>query len=296
MKNNNPSTKYAAKDLFNTIGGGMHNGPKHRNADNYASMKTRVESQIDRYDEAVATNPITLETIQPLWATKCTERTTAHNMYESRPDLIQDIRNDLMQINGGGGKYKCPLCEVNDVYHLDHYIPREKMSEFSVHPSNLIYICRDCNEIKDTMWLDGAGKRIVFNAYYDRISGKELLLCLVDTIVDGMPRAVIVETPSIEHNDDSLRELSTLKSLGIDKMYERKVNDMLQSQCGLAIEQVRLAMGNGQSIDEAWGELRQSYLNVLARPLEVISRLTFKGMANSSVMRDWLESEVGNQR
>lgn len=272
----------------------MHNGPKHRNADNYASMKTRVESQIDRYDAAVANNPITLETIQPLWATKCGERTTAHNMYESRPDLIQDIRNDLMQINGGGGKYKCPLCEVNDVYYLDHYIPREKMSEFSVHPSNLIYICRTCNEIKDTMWLDDAGKRIIFNAYFDRLSGKELLLCVVETIVDGIPRAEIVETPSIQHNDESLRELTTLKSLEIDKMYERKVNDMLQSQCMLAIEQVRLAMRNGQSIDEAWSGLRQSYLNVLARPLEVISRLTYRGMANSSVMRDWLESEVGN--
>ena len=292
MKNNSPSTKYAAKDLFNTIGGGMHNGPKHRNADNYASMKTRIESQIDRYDAAVAANPITLETIQPLWTTKCSERTTAHNMYESGHDLIQEIRNDLMQINGGGGMYKCPLCEVNEVYHLDHYIPRDKMPEFSVHPSNLIYLCKDCNEMKDTKWLDGAGERIVFNAYYDKISGKEILICKVNTIVDGMPRAEIVENTSIQHNDESSRELSTLKSLGIDKMYERKVNDMLQSQCMLTIVQVRLAMENGQSFDEAWSVLRQSYLNVLARPLDVISRLTYKGMSNSPVMRNWLESEV----
>lgn len=294
MKNSSPSTLYAAKVLFNTIGGGMHNGPKHKNADNYASMKTRVESQIDRYDAAVANNPITLEAIQPLWTSKSAESKTAHDMYTSRPDLIQNIRNDLMRINGGGQKYKCPLCEVNDVYHLDHYIPREKMSEFSVHPLNLIYICKDCNEIKDTKWLDPAGNRIVFNAYYDRISGEELLICDVNTIVDGMPWAEIVDNPAIQHNNESLRELSTLKSLEIDKMYERRVNDMLQSQCGLAIEQVRLIMTTGLSVDDAWRILQHSYLNALTRPLDMISSLTYKGMANSSVMRDWINAEVEN--
>lgn len=292
MKNSSPSSLYVAKDLFNKIGKGMRNSKKHKNAANYLSMKTHVERQIDSYDTAIACYPITLETIRPLWTTKCDESTTARDMYTSKPELIQNIRNDLMMINGGGRVYKCPLCEVNDVYHLDHYIPREKMPEYSVHPLNLIYVCHDCNDIKDTKWLDSAGKRIIFNAYYDRLSGKELLICDVNTIVDGMPWADIVENPAIQHDEESLRELNTLKILEIDKMYKRKVNDMLQSQCGLAIELVRVILGTGASIDEAWCILQEGYLNALNRQLDVISKLTFKGLAHSTIMRNWLASSV----
>lgn len=292
MKNSSPSTLYTAIDLFHTIGGGMHNGPKHKNADNYASMKVRVESQITAYDAAVAKDPITLEQIQPLWTTKCAESMTAHDMYTSQPSLIQNIRNDLMKINGGGKTYKCPLCEVNDVYHLDHYIPREKMPEFSVHPKNLIYICHDCNEKKDTLWLDAAGNRIIFNAFFDKLSGKELLVCDVNSIIDDMPWAEIVENPAITHNSASLRELGTLKSLGIDKVYERKVNEMLQTQCKLALEQTRLLVANGMSVNDVWVFLCNSYSNALSRPLDVISKLTLQGMRNSSVMVGWLEANI----
>ena len=268
----------------------MRNGKKHQNALNYASIKTRVESQLDRYDKAVANNPITLEVINPLWTAKCDESVTAHDMYTSKPDLIQNIRNDLMKINGGGKIYKCPLCEVNEVYHLDHYIPREKMPEFSVHPLNLIYLCHDCNEIKDTLWLDEAGNRIIFNAYYDSPSGKQLLVCNVDSVVNSLPWADIVENMAIVHNQVSLRELSTLKSLGIDKMYERRVNELLQTQCRLAIERVRLFLENGMGIDAAWNLLQESYIKTLHGPLDVISRLTLQGMVNSTIMRDWLET------
>lgn len=270
----------------------MRNGKVHQNATNYANMKTRVENQLDRYDNAVANSPISLETINPLWAAKCDESTTAHDMYTSQPEMIQNIRNDLMVLNGGGKVYKCPLCEVNDVCHLDHYIPREKMPEFSVHPLNLIYLCHDCNEIKDTLWLDGAGNRIIFNAYYDRLSGKQLLVCNVNRVVNSLPWADVVENTAIVHNQDSLRELNTLKSLKINIMYESKVNDMLQTQCKLAIEQVRLFLNNGMDIDAAWNLLRKSYIKTLHSPLDVISRLTLQGMADSTVMKGWLVANV----
>ena len=292
MKNSIPSRLFTAKTLFNMIGRAMRNGKKRKNANNYVNMKTRVEFQIDCYDKAVVRKPITLENIHPLWTKRCDESITAHDMFESNPKVIQDLRNDLMMLNGRGMVYKCPLCEVNDVYHLDHYIPREKMPEYSIHPLNLIYICRECNEKKDTQWLDSTGRRIVFNAYYDKLSGKELLVCDVNSIVNGIPIAKIVENTSIRHNPESLRELSTLKNLTIDRMYERKVNEMLQTQCRLAVEQSRLLVEKGEDIDKAWDFLRKSYINMLNGPLDVISKFTYKGLANSTVMKAWLESIV----
>lgn len=289
MKNSIPSTLYVAKDLFNRIGGAMRNGSKHNNATNYASIKNRVEQQIDDYDAAVAVRPITLEKINPLWSTKCDEGKTAHDMYDSQTSLIQNIKNDLMRINGGGKKYRCPLCEVNDVYHMDHYIPREKMPEFSVHPLNLIYICHDCNEIKGTKWLDAAGQRMIFNAYFDSLSGIEVLVCEVNIIINGMPWADIKENTTVHHTIDSQRELSTYKELGIDKVYESKVNDYLQAQCKLAKGQVDQMKADGKTIDEAWQFLRESYQKMLGEQIDVISRFTFQGMSNSTVLKDWLD-------
>ena len=267
----------------------MRNGKKHKNATNYASMKNGVEQKIDTYDAAVAIRPITLDQLNPLWTAMCDERQTAHDMYDSKPQLIQDIRNDLMKINGGGTRYKCPLCEVNDVYHLDHYIPREKMPEFSVHPLNLIYLCHNCNETKGTKWLDAAGQRMIFNAYFDSLSGLETLVCKVNKIINGMPWADIIENTAIHHNDDSRRELKTYKELGIDKLYENKVNEYLQTQCKLAKGQVEQLKAEGKSIDEAWQFLRDSYQNVLNDQLDVISKFTFQGMYNSTIIKDWLD-------
>ena len=146
MRNDIPSNIFDAKTLFNSIGEAMHNGPKSSNADNYVSMKTKVERQLQAYDDAVEQRPNTLHLLSPLWPSDCPESKTARSMYKSNGDEIQQIRNDLMQRNGNGDPYLCPICECEPIYHLDHYIPRDKMPEFSVHPQNLIYLCKHCNE------------------------------------------------------------------------------------------------------------------------------------------------------
>lgn len=289
MKNNRPSTLYDALDIFHEIGGKMRNGLKHKNATNYTAIKTNVESQINAYDAAVANVPITLETIHPLWSSACDERQTVHDMYDSQPALIQQIRNNLMRVNGGGKLYKCPLCEVNYVYHLDHYIPREEMPEFSVHPLNLIYLCQDCNEKKGTKWLNAAGERIIFNAYFDILSGKNLLVCEVDSIVNGMPLAVIKENTTIIHDANSKRELSTIKELEIDRLYELKVNEMLQILCNIAVSQTQMMKAEGRNIDEAWFFLLNSYQDALGKSVDIISRITLQGMCNSPVLKGWLD-------
>ena len=75
-------------------------------------------------------------------------------------------------------------------------------------------------------------------------------------------------------------------------MYEQKVNDMLQTQCKLAVEQARLIVDDGKSIDDAWSFLRNSYQITLSSSLDVISKLTFQGLCNSIVMRDWLDANM----
>ena len=176
------------------------------------------------------------------------------------------------------------------MYHLDHYIPREKMPEFSVHPLNLIYICHDCNKNKGTKWLDGAGERVFFNAYFDRLSGKEVLECVVNDIVDGLPWAEVKKNTLTQFDTASMRELTTIKELEIDKRYGRIVNDRMQTQIQIALNQVKILKSEGKSMDEVWDFLTKSYHNALKGQIGIVERLLLKGMCNSSVLKDWLDS------
>ena len=291
MRNSKPSGLYTAIDMFHTIGGAMHNRDGTHNRDNYQTMKINVEGQISQYETAITEQPITLERIKPLWANDCAEKKTAHDMYKSEHPKIQEMRNDLMRINGAGKVYKCPICECDDVVHLDHYIPRDVMPEFSVMPQNLIYLCDRCNTKKDTLWLDDQGNRIIFNAYYDRISGVELLSCKVEQVVNNLPFAELDEklpagfTPEIE------RELETLRKLELIDFYAGKVNEQLQTSCKLALASSARMKGEGNNKEDIWNTLCSDYRNLLSNTNNtIIEKLTFEGLINSSIMKDWLDN------
>lgn len=290
MRNDKPSTIYTSKQVFHEVGEDMHNGPKHKNADNYKAFKTDVESQIDEYDKAIGKTPIELEKLTPLWPGACEQKKTAFDMYSTNRDQIQKLRNDLKAINGGGKLYKCPLCGAANVYHLDHYIPRSIMPEFSVLPKNLIYLCKDCNEIKDNKWLDAKKQRLIFNAYYDHPSGLEVLLCEINTEKDGFPYAEIKENTSLTHTPESLLELSTYKELGIIDRYESMVNDALQSECIRRKSDAAHRKAEGKNIDVIWNEFISTYSDAISNPsTSVIDSYMYKGLITSPIMKDWID-------
>lgn len=290
MRNDKPSTLYTSLQIFHEIGDEMRNGTKHKNADNYKDFKTDVETQIDEYDKAIGKTPIELERLTPLWPGACEQKKTAFDMYSTNREQIQQLRNDLKAINGGGKLYKCPLCGVANVYHLDHYIPRSIMPEFSVMPKNLVYLCEDCNDTKGNKWLDANKQRLIFNAYYDHPSGFDVLLCSINTELDGFPYAEIKENTALAHTPESLLELSTYKELGIVDRYECMVNDALQAECILRQSDAEHRKANGMSIDDIWNEYVSIYSNALSNPrTSVINQYLYKGLISSPIMKDWID-------
>ena len=290
MRKDKPSTLYASQQIFHEIGDEMRNGTKHKNADNYKAFKTYVETQIDKYDNAIGKTPIELEKLTPLWPGACEQKATAFNMYSTSREQIQKLRNDLKAINGNGKVYKCPLCGAASVYHLDHYVPRSIMPEFSVMPQNLIYLCKDCNEIKDNKWLDARNQRVIFNVYYDHPSGLEVLLCVINTEKDGSPYAEFIENTTLAHTPESLLELNTYKELDIIERYESRVNEALQSECISRQLDAEHRKANGMSIDDIWNEFVSIYSNALSNPrLSVINQYLYKGLISSPIMKDWID-------
>jgi 5-methylcytosine-specific restriction endonuclease McrA len=56
------------------------------------------------------------------------------------------IYDDLLTAEGGF----CPFCgDLGHAWTLDHYLPKANFPAYSVHPSNLVPCCRDCNSGKN---------------------------------------------------------------------------------------------------------------------------------------------------
>lgn len=289
MRNNKPSYLHESNSIFNSIGNVMKNGKTNNNATNYASMKSNVEAKIVAYDMAILNNPNTLSSLSPLWPNGCDESRTAYNMYSTSRKEINELKNDLLRINGNGKEYKCPLCEINPVKHLDHYVPRGIMPEYSVHPRNLILLCQECNEIKKELWIDpSTGNRLIFNAYFDSLSGLEVLICDINQIIDGFPNANIKENPIISHTPMSQLEYSTYLKLGIIDRYIDQINTRLRNECVTKLLVIKKMKDSGMSFDEIWAFIISIYKDSLSDPnLDLLQKFLYKGIITSTVVKQW---------
>ncbi len=64
---------------------------------------------------------------------------------------------------------KCPYCGFGHATTLDHYIPKSRYPEASVHPSNLVPSCKDCNTGKLSSYVTIEGKQVI-HPYFDHNS------------------------------------------------------------------------------------------------------------------------------
>src|SRR5258705_955724 len=65
---------------------------------------------------------------------------------------------------------RCPFCGISESSTLDHYLPKERYSEFSILPENLVPSCSVCNTRKRDRILDaGTQVRMFLHPCYDVI-------------------------------------------------------------------------------------------------------------------------------
>lgn len=60
----------------------------------------------------------------------------------------------------------CPICGIGYVSTLDHYLPKSIYPIYSITPSNLIPVCRDCNISKSDKPINSEFDAVL-NPYYD---------------------------------------------------------------------------------------------------------------------------------
>ena len=120
----------------------------------------RVETHkdyIQSYDTAFGTNKLqSLEGTHPIL--EASDREEMRSLYSYTRTRIANLRKEVLNDDGYENNF-CPLCEINLVNTMDHFIPQNDYPLFAVHPRNLIPSCMLCNGHKSDNITDGEGNR-----------------------------------------------------------------------------------------------------------------------------------------
>jgi hypothetical protein len=114
---------------------------------------------------------------------------------------------------------RCPYCGERTITTVDHYLPNAVFPEFSVLPINLVPACSDCNKIKDTDYVDGAGRPVFLHAYFDDLGTSQVVHASLDTatgsaLLDFAIRCPATVDPALAEKVE--RQFSSLK---LDESY-----------------------------------------------------------------------------
>lgn len=106
----------------------------------------------------------------------------------------------------------CPLCGVNVVAGLDHYLPQSRYAAFVVFPKNLIPCCSDCNRFKLAKVPKAVSEQTI-HPYYDNYTAEQWLHADLE---EADPPAIGFKVTAPDHWDDDdkgrvVRHFTTFK-------------------------------------------------------------------------------------
>lgn len=181
-------------------------------------IANRYRECIDEYDNAFEND--NLERLLDSHPQLCAEeKERFKSLYSYKGCEITKLRHKLLTDEQGFENEFCPICEVNLVQTMDHFIPQEQYPLYVVHPKNLIPCCQTCNQSKSAKTLDNEGKRQYWNAYLDAVPVERFLYCSISE-KNGIPHA----TFDLQRGDINIRIFNlienTMREQHVLKTYE----------------------------------------------------------------------------
>ena len=104
-----------------------------------------------------------------------TEREDLLHCYETTAKALQQLKTLISESQPDGVREVCPYCGIGGPRQFDHYLPKEKFPEYSVHSYNLVPCCGVCNGKKADIWLQPNKTRTFINFYLDSLPAVPML-------------------------------------------------------------------------------------------------------------------------
>lgn len=124
----------------------------------------------------------------------------------------------------------CPICGIDPVSELDHFLPRSHFAPLAIYARNLIPNCHDCNRIKLAGFGGQNEEELAFvHAYFDSLPGIQFLEALVD-ISEGGLVATFQVVPEVALDEGICNRLSNqMITLNLNERYEKELNNYVMS-------------------------------------------------------------------
>lgn len=103
------------------------------------------------------------------------EREDLLHCYETSAKALKQLKTLISESQLDGVREVCPYCGIGSPRQFDHYLPKEKFPEYSVHSYNLVPCCGVCNGKKSDIWLQPNNTRTFINFYLDSLPAMPML-------------------------------------------------------------------------------------------------------------------------
>ncbi|WP_010181243.1 hypothetical protein [Aquimarina agarilytica] len=128
-------------------------------------LKPNIKRLFNNYDDKFSNRELAL--INPIGYTG-RDKQDLLKLYKYGTKPFQKLKVEITTDENNIINNTCQNCSINEVNTLDHFVPKEEICEFSVHPKNLFPSCSFCNGKKNRFWRDESGT-LFLNLYCDTI-------------------------------------------------------------------------------------------------------------------------------
>ena len=280
-------------DSLDEVGSGLMFPKK----DFFDTNRLRLSELYADYNEKAANNELHL--LRSEWAfetsddsntkeAKDNKRHLAYGLYESRRLFVNKHWERLKAKNGGRTLY-CPICGLEVCGEMDHYVPRDhdQFPEYSAHLDNLIPLCHYCNHGKLNKFLDENGERLFFNAYYDILTNRNILVGEV-SLSQELPQITVSINPNLSETDIPDKYIrSTIEVLKLMVRFNEEAKKDLKKE----MFRMSISKSGGRSWEVIKGEMIKVAM-AFEEDHDIVYPTVLKAIANSTYMEEWFNRET----
>lgn len=188
------------------------------------------------------------------WLTNFYDQLTASGFPACLVGGAQDFRKDdwttaYRRTNQGRKTCTCAVCDgtLKDGLTIEHYFPKSKYPALSLHPHNLLPLCKQCNNDKgDLDPLDGRAITDIFLPYLRHV--REAACLTFTPQPNAQEQIAFTATPPDDNTTTRLQALATL--FNVPQQWQKNLDEICEIALRRAQARIESAREDGRPVDE----------------------------------------------
>lgn len=245
----------------------------------YSEASSTVEKCCDRFDSMALSHQFNTVRSTDYAVPELTDVDMMANLYDRQFNRSARTRAAKNSIRNAASNSICPYCGDGVVAEIDHYLPKSIFAGTTIHTSNLVPSCRDCNYEKRA-YRPSIHTPAVLHPYYDSLLDFKWLIATLALNGNGKPIInfhIDASTLSKEYED---RLKAHMKVFKLNERYGIKAAQLLNEFEMM----IRSKIGEATSLQDARSHLTFSMARYdLGTRINSWESATYKSMLEN----DW---------